>query len=499
MIPSGLLATVLLSATAPEQVRTRFDANESKQLVPLLSEVLRFPTVAGNAAAHEAQRAWLQRTGAGLGLTVRETGRVTEVEVPGPTGAPVLGLMVHGDVQPVETKRWTVPPFSGEVRDGVVHGRGAADDKGPLVQALLVMSALKASGVPRTHTVRLLVGSDEESGSTDAKEYLAAHAAPDYTLVLDSEFPVVVGEKAWNALFVKASLACEMPRGGAAGPRVTALDAGLAPSIVPDHARLELAAVSPHDPFWNAKALAQLPLPPGIRLETRADKDVLAVDVWGHSAHAGVNIAGGRNALVALANLVDGHLPQCGPADLLAFAKMAGVDLFGTGLGLTESVPVWGRYAVNVATLKADAAGSLTLTLNLRRTPPLTGPQLEVRLNRVVAEFNGRTGASLSSSGFYADEPLAFDPASKLVRRLLDDYERATGTRPPPAISGGGTYAKRVPRAIAFGMWFPGKPYPGHDVDEKVPVDDLQRGARVLIETVVDLATSPPLSEPFQP
>ena len=107
--------------------------------------------------------------------------------------------------------------------------------------------------------------------------------------------------------------------------------------------------------------------------------------------------------------------------------------------------------------------------INLRRTPPLTGPQLKKRLEAWVAAFNKRTGAALVAGGFYDDEPLAFDPRSKLVRRLLAAYTRATGLRAAPAISGGGTYAKRMPNSIAFGMWFPGKPYPGHDVDEQVP------------------------------
>ena len=48
-------------------------------------------------------------------------------------------------------------------------------------------------------------------------------------------------------------------------------------------------------------------------------------------------------------------------------------------------------------------------------------------------------------------------------------------------------------------MWFPGKPYPGHDVDEKQPIDDLQRGLEILSLAVRDLATSPPLQDPFQP
>ena len=53
--------------------------------------------------------------------------------------------------------------------------------------------------------------------------------------------------------------------------------------------------------------------------------------------------------------------------------------------------------------------------------------------------------------------------------------------------------------AIAFGMWFPGKPYPGHDTDEHIPVADLKLGAHVLIEALVDIACGAPMQKPFAP
>jgi acetylornithine deacetylase/succinyl-diaminopimelate desuccinylase-like protein len=140
-----------------------------------------------------------------LGFAVRDAGPVTEIELAGPPEAPVLGLVVHGDVQPVAEAEWSVPPFAGIEKEGYVWGRGAADDKGPLVQALLAVRSLRDSGVRRTHTIRLLVGSDEESNNNDMRTYLQRHRPPDLSLVLDSAFPVVVGEKAWNSLTVSRS------------------------------------------------------------------------------------------------------------------------------------------------------------------------------------------------------------------------------------------------------------------------------------------------------
>jgi succinyl-diaminopimelate desuccinylase len=64
-------------------------------------------------------------------------------------------------------------------------------------------------------------------------------------------------------------------------------------------------------------------------------------------------------------------------------------------------------------------------------------------------------------------------------------------------VSGGGSYAKRLPNSIAFGMWFPGKPYPGHDVDERIPVEDLHRGTHVLIAALCDIACGPKIDAPF--
>jgi succinyl-diaminopimelate desuccinylase len=498
VLASLFLATSLTPASTVHQ---RFDANESKQLVPMLQEVIAFATYAGNDEAHAAQKAWLARVAADLGFTLRDAGKVTEIELPATVaGAPVLGLVIHGDVQPVEADAWSFPPFSAKVENGYVYGRGSADDKGPLVQTLLAMHALKESGLARTHTIRLLVGSTEESDTVEMGEYLKTHAAPDYSLVLDSNFPVVVGEKAWNALTVTSPLDL---RPGVGKPyAVTAMSAGLATSIVPDHAELTLTWTQEGAADWEPllKSLASVKLPKGTRFASQAEGATLRIVAYGHSAHAGVNLEGGRNALVALAKLMQGKLPSGGANDLLSFAQTAGQDIYGTGLGIRDNDPIWGRYAVNVATIKPaeNDPKQLSLTINIRRTPPRTGEQLKFYLESFVNGFNARTGSHLVATGYYADEPLGFDPKSKIVKRLLKSYAVATGeSSPKPAISGGGTYAKRLPNAIAFGMWFPDKPYPGHDVDEKNPIADLQKGAHVLIEALVDIATGPKIEDAF--
>jgi predicted dipeptidase len=500
-----VLSAILLAATLQTNVATVtkiYDRDYAKKLVPMLTEVISFPTTQFDVEGHAAQKAWLAKTARDLGFTYREAGLISEIELPGPANAPVLGLMVHGDVQPAEPDSWSFSPFSGKADEAYVYGRGSADDKGPLVQALLAMKALADSGIARTHTVRLLVGSDEESNNTDVTEYLKTHQPPDYTLVIDSEFPVVVGEKAWNSLSLTTDAKSERP--GVTKPyRVSFIEAGLSTSIVPDRAEVKLEWKGEGLPKWEPviAAVETAKRPPDTRIVTQAIGTTLHIVAYGHSSHAGVNLESGRNALVALARALDGLLPAGGANDLLAFVRTAGVDIYGTGLGITDSDKLWGRYAVNIATIKPAAADPKlsTLTINIRRTPPRTGAQLQAKMEELATAFNHRTGASLAATGFYGDEPLAFDPNSKIVRRLLADYAAATGTKnPKPAISGGGTYAKRLPNSIAFGMWFHDKPYPGHDVDEKNPIADLQKGTKVLIRALVDIATGPKIENAFK-
>ena len=489
-VPAALFCLVNLSVAAPpnaKQVLRIYRSQYAGLVEPLLLEAIRFPTVSGDSAAHTRQKLWLQQQASKLGLIYRDAGPMAEVELPGPAGAPVLGLVVHGDVQP-PGEGWTEPPFTGVFKGGYIYGRGAADDKGPMVQALLAMASLAKFKQPRTYTIRLLVGSDEESGSTDITEYLKTHAPPSWSWVLDSGFPVVVGEKAWDELQVIAEDPYAI-RGSAPGWVISKLDAGFATSIVPNKANATLE--------WRGSGVPSA-IPGNADVRVFATGNTVQVEALGKAAHAGMNIEGGRNALLILARALRGEVADSGASDLLTFALEAGKDLYGGGLGLTESYPVWGRYSVNVAKIKTNPAGALVLSINLRRTPPRTAKQIQEYTANQVASFNRRQGTQLRAGGIFVDEPLVFDPETRGVKYLMDAYRRATGKNDGLAISGGGTYAKRLPNSIAFGMWFPGKPYPGHDTDERISIEDLQRGSAVLLEALTGLVFSPELKRPFE-
>ncbi|MGA1828919.1 M20/M25/M40 family metallo-hydrolase [Microbacterium sp.] len=73
-------------------------------------------------------------------------------------------LMAHYDVVPVdESDAWTYPPFEGRVEDGWVFGRGALDDKGPLLVVLEAVENLLAADFTPARDVYLSFGGNEET------------------------------------------------------------------------------------------------------------------------------------------------------------------------------------------------------------------------------------------------------------------------------------------------------------------------------------------------
>ena len=73
------------------------------------------------------------------------------------------------------------------VVDGRLYGRGAQDDKGPAVAALYAMRCIKELGLPLGKTVRLVLGTDEECGSSDLPHYYAKEEEAPVTISPDAD------------------------------------------------------------------------------------------------------------------------------------------------------------------------------------------------------------------------------------------------------------------------------------------------------------------------
>ena len=99
-----------------------------------------------------------------------------------------LLLMAHSDVVPADPTQWTVDPFSAEMREGWIFGRGAQDDKSLLAAELAVLVELKHAGISLARDVLLLSEADEEEGSTGI-QWLIQNAYPK----INAEFAINEG------------------------------------------------------------------------------------------------------------------------------------------------------------------------------------------------------------------------------------------------------------------------------------------------------------------
>jgi acetylornithine deacetylase/succinyl-diaminopimelate desuccinylase-like protein len=86
-------------------------------------------------------------------------------------------LLIHGhlDVVPADPAEWSVHPFSGEVRDGYVWGRGAVDMKGMVAMTLAVACHLKRTGVVPARDLVFAFLADEEAGGVAGASWLVEH------------------------------------------------------------------------------------------------------------------------------------------------------------------------------------------------------------------------------------------------------------------------------------------------------------------------------------
>ncbi|MFI8519653.1 M20/M25/M40 family metallo-hydrolase [Streptomyces sp. NPDC085481] len=159
------------------------DGTALDEVVAFTSELIRIDTTnrgGGDcrerpAAEYVAER--LADAGIEPTLLERTPGRTNVVaRIPG-TDPAADALLVHGhlDVVPAEAADWTVHPFSGEVRDGVVWGRGAVDMKNMDAMVLSVVRSWARQGFRPRRDIVLAYTADEEASAEDGSGFLADH------------------------------------------------------------------------------------------------------------------------------------------------------------------------------------------------------------------------------------------------------------------------------------------------------------------------------------
>ena len=114
------------------------------------------------------------------------------------TAGPHLCFAGHTDVVPVGNANWASPPFSGEVRNDVLHGRGACDMKGAIAAFTAACARHLANGPPNG-SISFLITGDEEGPAVDGTvkvlQWMREHGQiPDFCIVGEPTNPVQLGD-----------------------------------------------------------------------------------------------------------------------------------------------------------------------------------------------------------------------------------------------------------------------------------------------------------------
>ncbi|MFF3499416.1 M20/M25/M40 family metallo-hydrolase [Streptomyces sp. NPDC003247] len=157
------------------------DARSYDEVVRFTSDLIRIDTTNRGGGdcrerpAAEYAAALLAEAGVEPVLLERTPGRTNVVARIEGTDPSADALLVHGhlDVVPAEAADWTVHPFSGEVRDGVVWGRGAVDMKNMDAMILAVVRSWARAGVRPRRDLVVAFTADEEASAEDGAGFLA--------------------------------------------------------------------------------------------------------------------------------------------------------------------------------------------------------------------------------------------------------------------------------------------------------------------------------------
>lgn len=383
-------------------------------------------------------------------------------------GDKTLGILAHLDVVP-EGEDWTVPPYEALIRDGFMYGRGTTDNKCSCVSCLYALRAIREAGIQLKDRVLLIMGCNEEKGSEDMKHYMAHVGMPDYGFSPDSGFPVCYAEKGIHRVEIAVKFDGESP--------IVSIEAGQAVNIVPNRCKATVKGCKMCAERLKNRA-AQL----GVPCTVNVRDGVLDVQVEGVAAH-GASPASGKNAASLMLEVLRA-LDLGGAQKAVDFiCNVMGADGWdGAGLNIKLEDEPSGALTANLGILRADAQG-LMIQLDIRQPVTVSFDDVLARIQGVCAPY-GAEAKSVSRS-----EPLYQPVDGELVSTLMKVYKETTGRDDQPFSMGGGTYARSMHNAVAFGPSLPGSKSCGaHGPDEKLFLEEMFTASRIYARTIVALA-----------
>ncbi|WP_434295991.1 dipeptidase PepV [Clostridium sporogenes] len=389
-------------------------------------------------------------------------------------GDEYVGVLGHLDLVP-EGDGWKYPPYAAEIHDGKMYGRGTTDDKGPIMAALYGLKAIKEAKLPLSKKVRILFGTNEETGSNEIEHYLAKEKPPVLGFTPDAEYPIIYAEKGITIFDVVKKLEIKNDK----AIKLKYIKGGQASNMVPDYCE---AGIECPDTDMIIRSVEYCANRNGIELTAEEKGGLVVVKSFGLSAH-GSTPEIGKNAIMQMFKFL-AELPL-GHCDELQFIRFfnnnVGNETDGKSFGVDLEDEPSGKLSFNVGTISMEN-NEIKMSLNLRYPVTYKAEDLMEKFNKKIE------GTGIKIENFQDQKPLYFDDKHPLIKSLQKVYKEQTGKEPELLAIGGGTYAKEMPNMVAFGPLFPGEPDVIHKKDEYIELENLMLNAKIYGHAIYELA-----------
>jgi dipeptidase D len=462
-------------------------------VVDTLAKLVSYNTVADKDVPFERNpqhigfKNFLKSEATRLGFDFADYGHVVVIGLGSPDAQEKVGMIAHGDVQPVDPSKWKKSPFELDrtSEPGKLLARGAEDDKGPIATALYAMKSLKDLQLPLSKRIELYVYMAEESDWDPLVAFVKTHPLPQVNITLDAEYPAVTAEKGYG------TVAVTFPKASAPAPAdaayVARFGGGFFGSQIPEDAQALVANASPAlEAQIRQRAAGQT----GMRYTFERKGHDLAIAAKGVSAHSS-KPEDGLNAISMLADaLAVRTWPDTAEGAMVNFLnEMVGTGYLGEKFGnIAYRDNFMGPMTFAPTVIRQKETGG-ELAINIRRPQGKTAQQLGNEVNAALAQWQGAHQAvQLADVQVQIGDPWIQQEAPQLPV-LMKVFSYFTGVRDPkPVAVGGGTNSRLFPHAVSFGPAMPRTVYTGHSEHEFITLKQLLLNLEMYTAVLAELA-----------
>lgn len=389
----------------------------------------------------------------------------------------VFGIAAHLDVVP-EGTGWEKEPYSADIVDNFMYGRGTTDDKGPLVACLYAMKALKEAGLKPKKNIRLILGLDEETEKKGMEYYLEKAGMPDFGITPDGEFPLANGEMG----ILIFDIAKKLKKGNGEGFILKKIESGTAPNIVPGNA---YALIGHKDKSQIEKLIEIVNVykeKSGYNVNASKKGTSLGIEVIGKAAHGAHPDLGLNSISILMELLANVNFDSEDVNEFIRYYnEYIAFDIKGGKLGIGFSDEPSGDLIFNVgmANFNDEVA---SFTINIRYPVTIDGEDVYAGIEKTIKDKN--IGIVKNSH----EKPVYVPEDDDFVKTLMECYREGAGDMEGrPFVMAGGTYAKLMNKVLAYGAMFPYEEDRMHQANERLDIDSFTKFTKIYADMLYKL------------